>query len=283
MQALLHVKCNFNGYEWRCSSDWMVQIFLLISQSVYLFSSHDVSTAISNLLQMINTRWRHGSNSTQRYYFGMYSITCKNCNNKRWYERTVTISADMKVSEQCGIAASKGNQILGLIRRNITYKGKKLIIPLYKAIVRPHLEYCIQAWRPYRKKDIDTLERIQRRATKMIPELRDLSYEERLKECGLTTLETRRLRGDQIEVFKILNGYENIDRNMFFSLKKDSRTRGHEVKLVKDQCRLDIRKHSFSQRTINEWNKLSTDCVTASSVNMFKNKVDTYIRRAGYK
>ena len=195
----------------------------------------------------------------------------------------VTISADMKVSEQCGIAASKGNQILGLIRRNITYKEKKLIIPLYKAIVRPHLEYCIQASRPYRKKDIDTLERIQRRATKMIPELRDLSYEERLKECGLTTIETRRLRGDQIEVFKILNGYENIDRNMFFSLKKDSRTRGHEVKLVKDQCRLDIRKHSFSQRTINEWNKLSTDCVTASSVNMFKNKVDTYLRRAGYK
>ena len=195
----------------------------------------------------------------------------------------VTISADMKVSEQCGIAASKGNKIIGLIRRNITYKGKKLIIPLYKAIVRPHLEYCIQAWRPYRKKDIDTLERIQRRATKMIPELRDLSYEERLKECGLTTLETRRLRGDQIEIFKILNGYENIDRNMFFSLKKDSRTRGHEVKLVKDQCRLDIRKHSFSQRTINEWNKLSTDCVTASSVNMFKNKVDTYLRRAGYK
>ena len=54
-------------------------------------------------------------------------------------------------------------------------------------------------------------------------------------------------------------------------------------KIVKDQCRLDIRKHSFSQRTMNEWNKLSTDCVTASSVNMFKNKVDTYLRRAGYK
>ena len=68
---------------------------------------------------------------------------------------------------------------------------------------------------------------------------------------------------------------------MFFSLKKDSRTRGNKVKLVKNQCRLDIRKHS--QRTINEWNKLSADCVTASSVNMFKNKVDTYLRRAGYK
>ena len=59
---------------------------------------------------------------------------------------------------------------------------------------------------------------------------------------------------------------------MFFSLKKDSRTRRHEVKLVKDQCRLDFRKYSFSQRTINEWNKLSTDCITASSVNMFKNR-----------
>ena len=96
---------------------------------------------------------------------------------------------------------------------------------------------------------------MQRRTTKIIPELRDLSHEERLKEYLLTTTETRRLRGGQIDVFKILNGYENIDRNMVFSLKNDSRTGGHEVKLVKDQCRLDIRKYSFSQRTTNEWNK----------------------------
>ena len=120
--------------------------------------------------------------------------------------------------------------------------------------------------------DIDMLERLQRRATKIIPE--------RLKECGLTNLETRRLREDQIEVFKILSWYENIDRNVF--LTEDSRTRGNDVKLVKDQCRLDIKKYSFSQRAINEWNKLSTYCVNASSMNMFKNKVDTYLRRAGY-
>ena len=113
-------------------------------------------------------------------------------------ELGATFSADMKVSEQCGIAASKGNQILGLIRRTILYKEKQLIVLLYKEIVRPTLEYCIQAWRPYRKKDIDKLDRIQRRATKMIPELRDLSYESCLLQCGLTTLETRRLRGDQI-------------------------------------------------------------------------------------
>ena len=132
----------------------------------------------------------------------------------------LTISADMKVSEQCGIAAAKGNQILRLIRRNIVYKEKELIMPLYKTLVRSHLEYCIQAWRPYRKKDIGILERVQRRATKMIQKLRNISYEMRLKECGLTTLETRRLRGDQIEVFKILNGYENIDRNIYSRLRK---------------------------------------------------------------
>ena len=101
----------------------------------------------------------------------------------------------MKVSEQCRIAASKGNKILGMIRRNITYKEKGLIVPLYKAIVRPHLEYCIQAWRPYLRKDIDMLEKVQRRPTKLITWLRDLSYDDRLKECGLTTLETRKLRG----------------------------------------------------------------------------------------
>ena len=85
----------------------------------------------------------------------------------------ITLSADIKVLELCGIAASNGNKICGLIRRNLTYF--QIILPLYKAIVRPCLKYCILAWRPYHKKDIDMLERIQRRATQMISELRDFS------------------------------------------------------------------------------------------------------------
>ena len=194
----------------------------------------------------------------------------------------ITFSADMKILEQCGIAASKGNQILGLIRRTIMYKEKQLIVSLYKAIVRQHLEHFIQTWRPYRKMDIDKVERIRRRATKMIPELRDLSYESRLLQCGLTTLETRRLRGDQIEVFKITNGYEDVDRNMFFKFKEGSRTRGHKTALVKEQCRLDMRKYSFSQRVINKLNILPNECFNASSVNMFKNRIDRYLIRAGY-
>ena len=104
------------------------------------------------------------------------TILCKTVKEK---DLGVTMNANMKVSEQCRIAASKGNQVLGMIRRNITYTDNSLIIPLYKAIVRPHLEYCLQAWSPYLRKDINVLEKIQRRATKLISGLRDLTYEER--------------------------------------------------------------------------------------------------------
>ena len=82
-------------------------------------------------------------------------------------------------------------------------------------------------------------------------------------------------------MFKILNGYENIDSNIFFELKKIKITRGHNFTLVKKQSRLDVRKYSFSQRTINVWNKLSTDCVHATSdINVFKNRIDKYLVKA---
>ena len=79
-----------------------------------------------------------------------------------------------------------------------------------------------------------------------------------------------------------LNKNPDVYRNMFFKLKEGSRTRGHKAALVKEQCRLDTRKYSFSQRVIHEWNKLPNDCVNASSVNMFKNRIDRYMTRAGY-
>ena len=83
-------------------------------------------------------------------------------------------------------------------------------------------------------------------------------------------------------MFEILNVYENIDYNIFFEIKESKITRGHNYTLVKKQSRLDVRKYSFSQRTITVWNNLSTDCVQASSVNMFKNKIDKYLVKAGY-
>ena len=83
-------------------------------------------------------------------------------------------------------------------------------------------------------------------------------------------------------MFKIVYGYEDVDRNMFFILKEGSRTRGHKAALVKEQCRLDMRKYSFSQMVTNEWNKLPNDCVNSNSVNMFKHIIDRYLIRAGY-
>ena len=83
-------------------------------------------------------------------------------------------------------------------------------------------------------------------------------------------------------MLKVVNGYEDVDRNMFFKLKEGSRTRGHNAALVKEHCMLDMTKYSFSQRVINEWNKLPNDCVNASCVNMFKNIINTYVIRARY-
>ena len=80
----------------------------------------------------------------------------------------------------------------------------------------------------------------------------------------------------------MLNGYENIDSNIFFKIKESKKTRGHNFTLVKKQSRLDVRKFSFSQRTINVWNKLSAECVHASGVNMFKNRKDKYLVKVGY-
>ena len=113
----------------------------------------------------------------------------------------------------------------------------------------------------YDSKYIDKLERVQRRATKLIPELRIIGYEDRVQQCKLTTLETRRVRGDQIEVFKITHGIEDLDSGMFFKYRTDNGTRGHSWALAKERCILDIRKYAFSQRTINEWNRLPGECV----------------------
>ena len=98
---------------------------------------------------------------------------------------------------------------------------------IYKSIVRPHLDYCVQAWRPHYRKDIDKLEKVQRRATQMVEELEGYSYSDRLKILGLTTLKTRFSRGDLIEVFKILKGFENVDPEKFFQAVGDDGRRGH--------------------------------------------------------
>jgi len=103
----------------------------------------------------------------------------------------VIFNEKLQVGKQCLKAANKANQILGMIKRTFVSRKKELIIPLYKSLVRPHLDYCKQAWRPHLRKDIDVIERVQRRATRLIDKCRGFEYGERLTLTKLTTLETR--------------------------------------------------------------------------------------------
>jgi ribonucleases P/MRP protein subunit RPP40 len=198
--------------------------------------------------------------------------------NKAEKERDlgVIMGKSGKSSEQCVAAVKKANTVLGMIKRNICFKSKEIIVKLYKALVRPRLEYCIQAWCPYLRKDIDSLERVQRRATKLIEGYKDLSYEDRLDKTGLISLEKRRVRGDLIQVFKMINGIDKIDYRKFFEMSGVHRTRGHNCRLIKKRSKLDIRKYFFSQRVVNSWNVLPQEVVDATSVNAFKNRLDKF-------
>ena len=181
----------------------------------------------------------------------------------------VIIHSSLKPSRQCSEAAKKGNRILGTMKRTIVSRDKEIIMRLYKTLVRPHLEYCVQAWNPFLKKDIDMLERVQRRATKMIRGLHRLSYEERLKICGLTTLEKRRARGDLIETYKLMTNKVEMPYERFFATARYAGTRGHTRKLFKKRVGA-CKQHFFSARVVDSWNALDDRTVSATSVNAFK-------------
>ena len=103
-----------------------------------------------------------------------------------------------------------------MLKRNFRRLDTGSFNVIYKEYIRPHLEFCIQAWSSFLAKDKLVLENVQRRATKLVCGLKNKSYEERLRVLGLTTLETRRFRGDLIETYKILHGKEDIDHCQLF-------------------------------------------------------------------
>ena len=89
----------------------------------------------------------------------------------------------------------------------------------------------------------------------------------------------RRLHADLIEDFKIVKGLEDVKQSTFFELAKENRTRGHQLKFYKPNCRLDVRKYFFSQRVISEWNNLPLEAVTATTVNGFRYKIDPILKK----
>jgi len=184
----------------------------------------------------------------------------------------VVMHKSAKPSRQCAEAAKKGNSTLGMIRRTIVTRDKDTILRLYKSLVRPQLEYCIQVWNPYLRQDIEKLEKVQRRATKMILGYKNLSYEERLDRCGLTTLERRRSRGDLIEAYKIITGKEALQWERFFEFAPNKATRGHRYKLFK-KPKGTLGQKFFSARVVDLWNGLDDSAVSVDTVTAFKRKL----------
>lgn len=186
----------------------------------------------------------------------------------------VITSSSLKVGEQCQQAYARANKMLGLVSRVIRHRDPALLLRLYKSLVRPHLEYAVSSWSPHYVKDKALLERVQHRFTRLFENLRELEYQDRLTALNLWSLEERRNRADLIEVFKMAHGHTNVALEEFFRLAESGSTRGHTLKLLKGQCKRDIRLHFFSHRVVNRWNQLPQEAVSACSVNVFKNKLD---------
>ena len=210
------------------------------------------------------------------YYVGPHPVSESLCEKDLGVYVEPCLNFQYHIVEKVKIA----NKIVGAIRRSFRYLDLNTFCLLYKSMVRHHLETSVPVWCPATERDIDLMEGVQRRATKMLPGMESLSYESRLKKLKLPTLKYRRARGDMIETFKILSG--KYDRNVVPNLimredvQSRSNARGHTLTLFQGRSKLEVRRNSFTQRIIPVWNSLPNKVVTSNSTDSFKKNLDTH-------
>ena len=201
----------------------------------------------------------------------------------------VWINPSLKPSKQCATAAKAAHVVLGQIQRSFHFRSKQNLVPLYKSFVRPKLEFAVAAWSPWTEADAEVLEGVQKRLVRLLSNVRGNSYEEKLRDAGLTTLKERRRRGDAIETFKTINGFNKVEKDTWFNfVEEDARptrantnvTEAGEVRkrdvLKLEKSKLEVRKNSFTVRAAREWNRIPEIVRSKTSVNAFKNAYDAW-------
>ena len=185
----------------------------------------------------------------------------------------VTFEKSLKFNKHVMEVVNRTKKLTGMIKRTFSFLNRSLFLTLYKSLIRSIVDYGVTVWYPTTKKNIQLIENIQKRATRIVPELRGLSYTQRLKSLNLPTLLYRRQRYDMIQLFKIINNIDDIQPEKFFTFN-DNTTRGHIFRISKPSVNKTLRRNVFPVRCIDTWNELSEDIVTSTDILSFKVKLD---------
>jgi Reverse transcriptase (RNA-dependent DNA polymerase)/Endonuclease-reverse transcriptase len=209
------------------------------------------------------------NNPKYRYQLESNSLKSVNCQK----DLGVYITADLKWETHIATIVKRANKCLFLVQKTFANHSTKMILKIYKSHIRPIIEYAHCVWNPYFVKDIELLERFQRKVTRIPPELKDFTYERRLQILQLTTHRVRRLRGDLIEIYKIVNSHYTAKINLLVP-RSTNQLRGHSKKLEKEKCSKLARRNFLFNRVVYQWNGLREETVAARTIDAFKNLLD---------